>query len=139
MRNERFFSWSFMTGLVTGIIGLAYLVLGVWLAALGGSPWYVLFGSGYLLSGIFIARRHASGIWLYLLTFLLCCVWSVWEVGLDGWQLMPRLFVMALLGVWCSLPLITRQVMATRGNHRTGTFAGLVYVVAIMGIFYSGW
>lgn len=139
MRNERFFSWSFMTGLVTAVIGLAYLVLGVWLAALGGSPWYVLFGSGYLLSGIFIARRHASGIWLYLLTFLLCCVWSVWEVGLDGWQLMPRLFVMALLGVWCSLPLITRQVMATPGNHRTGTFAGLVYVVAIVGIFYSGW
>ncbi|MEM6049901.1 membrane-bound PQQ-dependent dehydrogenase, glucose/quinate/shikimate family [Erwinia sp. P7711] len=139
MTKKSLLSWSSITGIVVGLFGLAFLLLGGWLAALGGSPWYLLFGAGFLLSGLFILRRRAAGIWLYLLTYLICLGWSLWEVGLDGWQLMPRLFALSLLGVWVSLPWVTRQVMATRNQARSGTFAGLFYVLTIGLIVYTGW
>lgn len=139
MTIKSLFTWSFLTGLIVGLFGLAFLLLGGWLAVLGGSPWYLLFGVGFLLSGFLILRRRSAGIWLYLLTFLICLGWSLWEVGLDGWQLMPRLFALSVLGIWVSLPWVTRQVMATRSQARNGTLAGLLYVLAIGVILYTGW
>lgn len=139
MTKKSLLSWSSVTGIVVGLFGLALLLLGGWLAALGGSPWYLLFGVGFLLSGLLILRRHPTGIWLYLLTFLICLGWSLWEVGLDGWQLMPRLFALAVLGIWVSLPWVTRQVMATRSQARSGTLAGVLYVLTIGLILYTGW
>lgn len=137
MRKNSLFSWPFITGLLVALIGLAYLGLGGWLASLGGTPWYLLFGAGFFISGILIAKRRAAGIWLYLIAFVICVVWALKEVGLDGWQLMPRLLMMSVLGVWCSLPWVTRPVMGN--SHRAGTLAGLFYLLTLGGIFYSGW
>lgn len=129
--------WSLITGWLVVLIGLGYLTLGGWLAWLGGTPWYLLFGAGFFISGVLLTRRRAAGVWLYLFTFLICVGWALWEVGLDGWQLMPRLFVPAVTGVWISLPWVQRPLLPV--TRRRGQFAGVIYLAAIIGIFWAGW
>lgn len=137
--KKSLFSLVSITGLVVILLGITYLALGGWLAALGGTPWYLLFGIGFLISGIYLIRYRRAGIGLYLLTFIACALWSLGEVGLDGWQLMPRLFGLALLGIWISMPWITRRLEGRKNPYYTGLFAGCFYLAAIAGIFYAGW
>ena len=130
---------SFITGAAVGLLGLAFLVLGGWLTLAGGTPWYLVFGAGFLLSGVFLLRRRPAGLWLYLLSFIVCGLWALWEVGTDGWQLMPRLFALAVLGICLSMPWVTRALRATPSQRRAGSAVGLVYLAAIGAIFYAGW
>nr|WP_318383760.1 membrane-bound PQQ-dependent dehydrogenase, glucose/quinate/shikimate family [uncultured Enterobacter sp.] len=136
---RRMLAGPFLVGMLVSLFGLAFLAGGAWLAMVGGSAWYLLFGAGFLTSGVFIIRRQAVGLWCYLITFLVCTGWALWEVGLDGWQLMPRLFAWAILGVLVSLPWVTRAMLTTRCEQRAGTRAGIVYLLAIGGIFWAGW
>ena len=92
---------SFLLLLFTG---LAMLVPGLYLAALGGSLYYAVCGVLILVSAVLILRRRRSGVTLFGLVFLATMVWSVWEVGFDGWALMPRLVYLAVAGLWL-LPL----------------------------------
>jgi quinoprotein glucose dehydrogenase len=64
------------------LFGLAFLLPGGWLAFIGGSPGYLLFGCGFLFSGVLLWRKRLAGVWIYLFTFVLCVIWSLWEVGL---------------------------------------------------------
>lgn len=139
MSTSSFRFWPALTGVVVGVFGLAYLILGAWLAISGGTPWYLLFGGGFLISGIALFRRRQTGIWLYLVTFLMCVTWALTEVGLDGWQLMPRLLAPAVLGVWLSLPWVVRPIVAAPSRRRSAAVGGVIYVIAIAGIMYSGW
>ncbi|MFO3904873.1 PQQ-binding-like beta-propeller repeat protein [Enterobacter hormaechei] len=131
--------WAVFTGSLVALVGLAYITLGGWLAYVGGPMVFILFGVGFLLSGVLLLRRRLSGVWLYLLVFLVCVGWSVWEVGLDGWQLMPRLLVVAVLGVWMSMPWVIRQLTLNPTARRSGMASGLLYVLAIGAIFITGW
>ncbi len=135
---RRIFSFTAITGLVVALFGLAFLGLGSWLMALGGTPYYLVAGVGLAAAGVLIATRMATGWWLYLLTFIATLVWALYEVGLDGWQLMPRLLVPALLGAWCCLPFITRRLFLRRGAQRLASGAGIIYLAAIAGIFLTG-
>jgi quinoprotein glucose dehydrogenase len=131
--------WPTLSGLLVSLFGLAYLILGGWLAFSGGTPWYLLFGIGFLISGIQLLRRRSSGIWLYLITFLICVVWSLTEVGLDGWQLMPRLLAPAILGIWLCMPWVVRPIITAAAQRRSTLAAALIYLLSIGGILYSGW
>jgi quinoprotein glucose dehydrogenase len=58
-----------------------------------------------LASGILLFRRNAAGIWLYALTWLATLIWAYWEVGIDGWGLMPRTLAPTVILVFVLLPL----------------------------------
>ncbi|WP_413722341.1 membrane-bound PQQ-dependent dehydrogenase, glucose/quinate/shikimate family [Sodalis sp. RH24] len=135
---RRLLSFPGITGVVIALFGLAFIGLGTWLATLGGTFYYPLAGVALTASGIMIARRQAAGWWLYLLAFIATLAWAVYEVGFDGWQLLPRLLVPALLGLWCSMPFITRPVFPLRSDRRRATAAGVIYLAAILGIFGAG-
>lgn len=131
--------WAVLTGSLVALVGLAYIILGGWLAYVGGPMVFILFGIGFLLSGVLLLRLRLSGVWLYLLVFLGCVGWSVWEVGLDGWQLMPRLLVLAVLGVGISMPWVIRPLTFTLSARRSAMAPGIFYVLAIAAIFITGW
>src|SRR3546814_3913834 len=80
--------------------GLSLLWLGATLLMLGGSPYYVLAGVAITLSAILIARRNWSGVWVYAAFWLATLLWALWESGLDGWALAPRLAMPTALGWW---------------------------------------
>ena len=45
-------------------------------------------------------RGSAAGIGLFWLVLLGTLVWSMGEVGLDGWALMPRLVFLSVGALW---------------------------------------
>jgi quinoprotein glucose dehydrogenase len=97
-----------LLGLVLALIGLVLTIGGAWLALLGGSPYYVLAGLGLLVSGVLLARRRALGAWIYIAVFGLTVLWALWEAGLNGWALVPRVIAPAVLLVLvlAALPVV---------------------------------
>ncbi len=80
-----------MLAALLGIIGAVLAIGGGWLLALGGSPYYLAAGAGLLAAawGIFKGRRW--GLWVYVGVYVITLAWAVWEVGLHGWPLVPRI------------------------------------------------
>lgn len=117
--------------LVLALIGLTLTGGGAWLAALGGSFYYLLAGSALMASGWLIWRGKAAGAWLYFATVAATLVWALWEVGTEPWALVPRLVgpvVLAAL-VWLALPRLTNGRI-TRG----GGWLGALGALAALGI-----
>ncbi|WP_115720088.1 membrane-bound PQQ-dependent dehydrogenase, glucose/quinate/shikimate family [Gallaecimonas mangrovi] len=106
----------FIFGIIMALCGLALAGGGLWLAALGGSWYYLLAGVAMLVSGVLLAKRRALGASIYGLVVLATIVWTAWESGLDYWRWVPRLdlimvlaFVLAMLLPRLNPPL-TRKI-----------------------------
>ncbi|GAA4330689.1 glucose/quinate/shikimate family membrane-bound PQQ-dependent dehydrogenase [Pigmentiphaga soli] len=137
--GRRLLSFPGLTGAFVFVLGLALAALGGWLAVLGGTLYYVAAGLALMVAGALYIMRNAAAPWIYLATFVATAGWALAEVGLDGWKLMPRLFGLAVLGVWCSMPWIVRPVSAAGPMRRAAGAAGIVYIAAIIGVFVAGW
>ena len=93
------------------LIGAVLAAGGVQLALLGGSVYYAVAGAALVLSAILLWRGRLAGAWLYLLVLVGTWGWAIWEVGLDGWQLMPRVLLITLLGLWLLTPRARRGLV----------------------------
>ena len=105
--------WVIALGAFVAGLGVVLGAGGAWLVALGGSPYYLAAGAGLLLAGGLMAARRRSGALLYAVVWLLTVAWALWEVGLEGWGLVPRLGAPTalLLLVLLSLPALRRRVV----------------------------
>jgi len=92
----RFRIWLFT--LILAAVGLTLSAGGIALLRLGGSFYYLVAGLLVLASAISLARRGSLSVKLYGAMLVLTLGWSLWEVGLDGWALAPRLLGPAVLG-----------------------------------------
>ncbi|MEA1015179.1 hypothetical protein [Sphingosinicella sp. LY1275] len=101
------------------VIGLVLFAGGVWLVLLGGSLYYLLAGAGLVLSGVLLFRGRVIGAWLYIGVFLLTLAWALWEVGLDGLGLVPRVIGPAILLVMTLLILPVPEASWRRSRHGT--------------------
>src|SRR6266478_740262 len=91
-----------LLGAVVALLGLVLAGGGAYLAALGGSWYYVLAGAMFLAAGYLIIKGRIAGFYTYVGAFAFTSVWAFWEIGLSGWQLIPRLvapFVFLVLAV----------------------------------------
>ncbi|MDB5818917.1 MAG: glucose dehydrogenase [Rhizobacter sp.] len=117
------------TGLVTGALGVALVIGGLWLAVLGGSLYYLLGGAMLIATARALLRRQSLSRRLYALFLVLTTLWALAEVRFDWWPLVPRLSLWFVLGLWLATPKIgqllnddhTRSRQATTGprRHRT--------------------
>lgn len=132
-----------VTGIIFALIGLGIGAAGLWLAALGGSWYYIFAGIGFFITAVLLLRRHAAALWVYTAVILGTLAWALWEVGMDWWQLGPRGGVVILLGLWLLLPSIRRslgfispsgQTYAAKGGILAGA-VGLSVVVAVVSMF----
>jgi quinoprotein glucose dehydrogenase len=99
-------------GLLITIMLLAGAVLvlgGAELIAAGGSSYYLACGVALVASAVGLARRRAWALPLYGLLLVATLGWALWESGLDGWALVPRLVAPAVLGLILLLPAIRRR------------------------------
>jgi len=117
-------------GLVLLVVGLVMLAGGVKLVQLGGSFYYVLAGAGFALSGILLILLRRTAIALYAMLLFASTVWAWWEVGLDWWQLVPRLSLWFVLGLVLLLPALRRPLRPERLPYAT---AGLSLAVIVAG------
>ncbi len=95
---------------ILGLISLALLAGGIYLAILGGSLYYMIAGVVILASAVLLWRGSRRGAHLYGLMLIATLLWSFWEVGLNGWALMPRLLLPTLLGLWLLMPWVRRRL-----------------------------
>ncbi|HET8613401.1 MAG TPA: membrane-bound PQQ-dependent dehydrogenase, glucose/quinate/shikimate family [Sphingomonas sp.] len=128
----------YITGAIFLLIGLALIVGGIWLIALGGSPYYLIAGIGIALTGGLLLLGRAEALWLYGLVLLGTILWALGEVGLVGWELEPRLFAPIILALWLLLPWVRRGLVSTVDEGRTAPRRRLAWIApaatAVIGI-----
>lgn len=133
-QDGRRISRSMLVLIVGGLLALIGLVLtvgGVWLAALGGSFYYLLAGVGLLAAGYFLTFGRPIGAYIYLGVFALTLVWALWEVGLNVWALIPRVIGPAVLAILVVLVLPLLDPARWRWRSAAAAAAGVVGLVAI--------
>jgi quinoprotein glucose dehydrogenase len=85
-------AWSApVLGAVMLIIGIVLAIGGGWLIASGGSFYYLPVGISLIVAGVLLWQQRFEGAFLYLLIFFATLIWAWWEVGTNGWALVPRL------------------------------------------------
>ena len=117
-----------LLAVVIALIGLTLIVGGLYLIHVGGSPYYALAGLGLTLTAGLLWRGSALALWLYGLVYVATLVWAVWEAGLDGWALVPRVVAPTVM-----LLFIVAAMPALRPRHagwRAALLADAVIVVA---------
>lgn len=121
-----------------GILGAG----GLWLIVLGGSWYYLLAGTGLILSGGLILYGSPWGVWLYGVIYVLTWMWAVWEVGFQGWALVPRVVAPTLLGVLVllTIPVLRLKNASARTVRKTALRAAsvLLALAAFGGIVAVG-
>ena len=118
MANERRIRRLQVMAVLLILFGLALLVGGAMLVAAKGSAFYLLFGLGFIASGVLLWRELVQALTAYAVLLLWMLAWSLWEVGLDWWPLAARLDIVFVLGVLLALPWFARPLAGPRGAYR---------------------
>ncbi|MHA6684072.1 glucose/quinate/shikimate family membrane-bound PQQ-dependent dehydrogenase [Mesorhizobium sp. A556] len=105
-----------ITTIILALIGLFLGIGGAWLAALGGSWYYLLVGLGFLVTARLLYRRRSGALWLYAAIVLGTLIWAVWEIGFDWWSLAPRGGVVVLVALWLLTPWVRRKLAGPDGR-----------------------
>jgi membrane-bound PQQ-dependent dehydrogenase (glucose/quinate/shikimate family) len=97
---------------IMALAGAGLVLGGGRLLALGGSPYYLVCGAALLASAVALARRRPWAYPLYGSLLLATLAWALWESGLDGWALVPRLVAPAVLGLILLVPAVRRRAQS---------------------------
>ena len=122
------------------LLGASLLIGGVWLAALGGSWFYIVLGAALIVSAVLVFMRRREGLALYGVIVLATLGWAVWEVGFDWWALSARGSLLIVFGVLLLLPPMVRSlhrstVDGARYGAASGILAGSLLFSVIVGIY----
>ncbi|WP_267393210.1 MULTISPECIES: membrane-bound PQQ-dependent dehydrogenase, glucose/quinate/shikimate family [unclassified Sphingomonas] len=127
-------SWSaIILGVVIAAIGLVLGVGGAWLAALGGSLYYLITGVAMLAAGVLMIRGRLAGAYLYIAITLLTVLWAFFDSRSNlVWALVPRIIapIVLLIATLLVMPTLTRA--ANRWKLAGGSIAGVVVATAIL-------
>jgi quinoprotein glucose dehydrogenase len=125
-------AWSpALLGVPVALMGLVLAGGGAWLAALGGSWYYVLAGAMFLASGVFMIRRRMTGFYTYAGAYAFTAVWTFWEVGLSGWELIPRLVAPSVFLVLAILVTPALDPVAGRRARKLGAIGAGLFAAAL--------
>ena len=97
-------------GVLLLLFGIAMFLGGVWLIALGGAWYYTVAGIGFMAAALGLFVGAAWGLWVYFLTYVFTWAWALWEVGWDGWALVPWVVVPTIFAIiaLCLIPVLRR-------------------------------
>lgn len=97
------------------VLGVLLGAGGTWLAVLGGSWAYGVAGLALGACGVLLLRRRRIALTLYAAVLVAAAAWSLWEVGLDPWAVVPRGALLAVIGLWLLAPWIDRSLAEMDG------------------------
>lgn len=120
-----------VVGVLVLLVGLVLAAGGAWLAALGGSWYYVLAGVGMTASGALLFAGRGAGASLYALVLVASLLWAAWESGLDYWRWIPRAGLVVGFGILVALvaPRLSRGP-SKRVAYGAAGVLGAVFAVA---------
>ena len=113
---------------ILAVVGVALFAGGAILIAAGGSPYYVAAGLAVLAAAIALVRRSGTAVVIYAGLLMATLLWSLWEAGLDGWALAPRLLGPAFVGLLFLTPSVRRRA----GAAGRWWIAGPVLAIAVV-------
>ena len=116
-----------ISGVITGLLGLALAIGGVWLIGLGGSWYYLFAGLALIVSAVLLLRGRRAGAWWYFGVLAATILWTLWESGLDYWGWIPRDGLLVILGLAVALSM-PGLLPRTRGAVWGGIAAALAVV-----------
>lgn len=125
-----------LTAAGLALVGAALGAGGAWLAWLGGTPAYLVFGALCLVSAVLLWRGRISGAIVYGATLTAIWGWSLWEVGFDPWALAPRVILFTVIGMWLLTPFARRGL--TAGMGRKERRAALAFAAAAVVVLATG-
>jgi quinoprotein glucose dehydrogenase len=119
------------------LAGAALAAGGTWLAALGGSIFYLAIGAGVILTGGLLIVRRRSALLVYGVVLIATLIWALSEVGFDWWPLAARGDVIFPLGLWLLTPWVSKAIRTGGGDRPrlltiplwVGVLAGAVVIV----------
>lgn len=126
-----------ITGTVTALLGLVFLLGGLRLLMVGGTPYYLLAGAGLVAAGVLVALGRRLGVWVYAAVWLATLVWALAESGLNFWLLEPKLVAPTVLGVWLFMPWVTRRLVGT--GPRPSLTVPAVMALAVLVVGAAAW
>jgi quinoprotein glucose dehydrogenase len=129
---------ALLIGGLVAVIGFILLVGGIWLAALGGSAYYLVTGAAMIGAGFCLMRGRLLGGWIYCIIFFLTLIWALWEVGANGWALVPRVIAPLVLLVLVFFAMAAISQRPQRWRLALGSSALLVLLFAAAGAML-GW
>nr|BFE94548.1 hypothetical protein GCM10020185_50840 [Pseudomonas brassicacearum subsp. brassicacearum] len=92
--------------------------------------YYLLAGIGLALTGVLLIMARRAALGLYALVLFASTVWALWEVGLDWWQLVPRLAMLFALGIVMLLPWFRRPLLTAEASAMGTRALGAAVVIA---------
>ena len=131
-----------VSAILLALLGAFFAVMGGYLAVLGGTVYYVLVGIAMLVSAGLLARRRLAGVRLYAVILAATVIWGLYEVGFDGWSLIPRIIAPAVLGLWLFSPLVAGRLGRIAGQARPirAAWTGVgIAALLIVGTFALGY
>ncbi len=123
-----------MVAMLLVLVGAGYLVPGIYLASLGGSIYYAVAGVALITSGLLVWRGRTSGYGLYVALVLATILWALWESGLNGWALLPRLDVLVLGSIPVAIAWLRRHPRGAGRPLRQGLATAVVLVFGAAGL-----
>lgn len=96
--------------LLLAVIALALMVGGAWLVTLGGSFYYVIAGLALASVAVLLWRQRREALLVYGGIIAVTLIWSLWEAGIDGWALTPRIAAWLIVGAWMATPIFRRSL-----------------------------
>jgi len=113
--------------------GVTLAIGGVVLIAKGGSWYYLAAGLALLATAGGLALRKPFAFPLFGGLLALTLIWALWESGINGWALVPRLVAPAVLGLILLLPFIKRAA-----GQKRSLWIGIPVVAIAAVLIYSG-
>ncbi len=101
--------WVF--GALLILLGVVLGGGGMELALLHGSLYYLVTGVVLVTAGLLLWWGRRAGMWLYFAIIAYTVIWSLWEVGLDGWSLASRVGLFVVFGLYFLLPHTRRNLV----------------------------
>jgi quinoprotein glucose dehydrogenase len=120
-----------ITVLFAGLSGLYLAAGGVWLIAVGGSPYYVTAGIVMLVVAALVYRRSSLSLVVYALLLIATLAWALAESGPDFWALAPRTGILTLYGVWLLALFCLRFFNAPAGSAAIFLLTALVATAGV--------
>jgi quinate dehydrogenase (quinone) len=119
-------------GLILAVIGAVLAWGGIELLTLGGSTYYLIAGIALIASGGLLMARKSAGLWVFALVFIGTVIWSLAEVGLQFWPLMPRLAPVVVLGLVAAL--LAPTLLGQTSRKASWGLATVLAIISLSGL-----
>lgn len=125
-----------VAAIIFAIIGLFFLICGIRCMTSSGSWYYAVLSIGIFFTGFFLWKQDGFAYVLYSVILIISGLWSLREVGLRWWLLIPQLWIFFGIGLVFLLPYFRRGISKPRSVVFLLVSLIFVMVIGVASLFF---